>query len=185
MKGYVPAQVWVGAAIVALMICGMGLYIRRRKCEALPAVAMALLLEYSALVVCTTLVFRHSSDAYSLKWPPMWSYLVTCDGGTMKHYVANGLNVLMFVPIGLLYKLALRYSRWWTMLTVAAVFSLCIEIGQLVMHRGFCEVDDLLHNCLGTLIGYGIAALISRTILINKRKGQSAVSEELPADNNK
>lgn len=161
MKGYLPAPIWAGAAALALLIAGVGYYLCKKKREALPSVAMALLLEYAALVVCTTLVFRHSSESYMLKWPPMWSYMPAYGGGTLHNWIANGLNVLMFVPIGGLYKLAVKHSRWWTMLTVAAAFSLAIELMQLLLHLGYCEVDDLVHNCLGALIGYGACAMLT------------------------
>lgn len=185
MTGYVPTEVWEGAVIIALLIGGIGLYLRRRRRDVRAFVATALLAEYAVLILCTTLFYRYVSQRSELLWPPMWSYLTAYGGGTANHYIANGLNVLLFVPFGALYRWAIRRSRWWTMLIVAASFSFSIEVTQLILHIGYCEIDDFVHNNLGALIGYGIAALISRTIVINKKKRQSVVSEELPADNNK
>lgn len=61
-------------------------------------------------------------------------------------------NVVMFVPVGVL-------AGWlwkWRGLWVAAGLSLLIELLQLVSSRGLCELDDVLHNCLGAAIGVGI-----------------------------
>ncbi len=38
--------------------------------------------------------------------------------------------------------------------------SFCIETLQLLFKRGFAEFDDVFHNVLGCLLGYGIIVLI-------------------------
>lgn len=35
-----------------------------------------------------------------------------------------------------------------------------IETMQFVYNRGFAEVDDVIHNTLGSLIGYGMFSII-------------------------
>lgn len=44
-------------------------------------------------------------------------------------------------------------------------FSVCIEFLQLVWKRGTCEFDDIFHNTLGCMIGYGIYKGIEYVII--------------------
>ena len=37
-----------------------------------------------------------------------------------------------------------------------------IEILQLVSRRGLCEIDDVVHNMIGAVIGVGIVMLIRK-----------------------
>ena len=40
------------------------------------------------------------------------------------------------------------------------VFSSVIELSQLVLKRGLCEFDDVFHNTLGCVIGYGVGVMM-------------------------
>ena len=65
-------------------------------------------------------------------------------------------NVIMFLPVGVL---AGRIWRW-RGLWFAAGLSVLIEVLQLITARGLCEFDDVIHNCIGALIGIGIMMLV-------------------------
>lgn len=51
--------------------------------------------------------------------------------------------------------------RFVTALGSGLLISVCIEVVQLVFHRGLFEFDDMFHNTLGTLIGIGIFLFVS------------------------
>lgn len=74
-------------------------------------------------------------------------------------------NVLVFVPFGALLP-ALREKRMGFGKTVLLSFelSLLIEISQLILRVGSCDVDDMILNTLGGCIGYGLyrAAVLFR-----------------------
>lgn len=64
-------------------------------------------------------------------------------------------NVLMFVPYAvLLYGLAKPFRRWWIALLMGAGSSLLIEVTQWVTRTGYFEVDDILTNTVGMVLGY-------------------------------
>jgi glycopeptide antibiotics resistance protein len=66
-------------------------------------------------------------------------------------------NVLLLLPLGLFGPLAIpRLGRWWRVLLVAALFSTCIELTQLAIPDRSADVDDVLLNALGALLGYFI-----------------------------
>ncbi len=74
-------------------------------------------------------------------------------------------NVLVFVPFGFLFPMAAREGdRFFVMLINVFVFVLGIEVFQLFSAFGAFDVDDLLLNCLGAILGFGIykAALFGR-----------------------
>lgn len=83
-------------------------------------------------------------------------------GGVM----GMALNVLLFVPLGVALPLLWNSSRN-CLKTVGAGFllSLFIEISQLFNIRA-TDIDDLIMNTLGTLIGYILYALCLRRVSI-------------------
>ena len=82
-------------------------------------------------------------------------------------------NIIAFIPIGVL---AGRLWRWKGLLA-AALFSIFIELSQLISHRGLFEFDDIVHNSVGALIGIGVLIIIDFCIR------HSAVDREYNDDN--
>ena len=66
-----------------------------------------------------------------------------------------GLNILLFVPFGYLLPLLWkRADRWRKVLLCGFALSLGIELIQLVTHLGMFDLDDLMNNTLGALLGW-------------------------------
>lgn len=61
-------------------------------------------------------------------------------------------NALMFVPIGILYHFAFDSNEFQT-LRFGFLISLSIEFLQMLFHKGYFEIDDILFNTFGTYIG--------------------------------
>lgn len=72
-------------------------------------------------------------------------------------------NILLFVPFGILYPVAVP-GRWkyFTVLT-GMIISVVIETVQLITQRGYCQLDDVVMNTLGSLVGY-VIFVIARSI---------------------
>ncbi|MGF7143613.1 glycopeptide antibiotics resistance protein [Anaerotaenia torta] len=79
-------------------------------------------------------------------------------------FVVNILgNILAFAPFGfLLPQLSRRYRRFWRIALLSVVFSLAVETTQLVLKVGIFDVDDILMNTLGGILGYVFYFIISR-----------------------
>lgn len=76
-------------------------------------------------------------------------------------------NVVVFIPFGFLLPYVLKRGRnFLVMLFNAFLFVLSIEVFQLFSAFGAFDVDDILLNCLGAVIGYVIFLLND---LIEKR----------------
>ena len=78
-------------------------------------------------------------------------------------------NILLFVPFGILYPVAVP-GRWkyFTVLT-GMIISVGIETVQLITQRGYCQLDDVVMNTLGSLVGY-VIFVIARSISAVSRK---------------
>lgn len=89
----------------------------------------------------------------------------------LRYYVRNGLwdavwvnfpgNVIMFLPYGLFSGLLSDRPRWWKSTLVTFGVSLFIECFQLLVSRG-TDVDDLILNTIGGLLGHGCFLLLRR-----------------------
>ncbi|MEV8214881.1 VanZ family protein [Leifsonia sp. NPDC077715] len=71
-------------------------------------------------------------------------------------------NVLLFVPMGVLFTLLLGVWRWWLAVAIGVVATLLIEFTQLFLPARVSDPRDLLANTLGTLIGVAIVVLFTR-----------------------
>lgn len=70
------------------------------------------------------------------------------------------MNVEVFIPVGFLLGCGFGQIKWWKVLLAGAFFSVSIETLQFLLKRGFAEFDDVLHNILGCMIGYGLYVVI-------------------------
>ncbi|MCM1045349.1 MAG: VanZ family protein [Candidatus Gastranaerophilales bacterium] len=81
-------------------------------------------------------------------------------------------NVLLFVPFGFVCAWALKSARKLPVCTLyGAAGSMLIELMQLVTQRGVFQIDDVLTNTLGTMIGY----LLFRCVLNEERTGRQRI----------
>lgn len=81
------------------------------------------------------------------------------------------LNIFLFLPMGIFLPLLFRVCRkfWVTYLAGFAV-SVMIETVQLIAHLGVVEFDDVLNNTVGTMIGFGLAAVVLGIVGIWKKE---------------
>ncbi|MCO6394942.1 MULTISPECIES: VanZ family protein [Corynebacterium] len=66
-----------------------------------------------------------------------------------------GGNIAFFIPVGVLAYVAFRDARWAVLFGFG--LSLAVETGQYIFSLGYSDIDDLLMNTVGTLVGVGIA----------------------------
>lgn len=78
-------------------------------------------------------------------------------------------NVLIFLPFGFFMAMASRYRSFLSTLIYSFALSLTIELSQLFMKVGCFDVDDLLLNTIGGILGF-ITFLICNVIRRNYAK---------------
>ena len=142
---------WVyGAALCTVVVGGAVLVAVKGWKKGATAAARLFLLVYVALLLCATLVFRDTKDAPDFRTVPLWHY-------TEEILSPDAIvNVLVFIPVGLALLPSFRKMRWWQAPIIGLALSVCIELLQLQLRRGCSDVDDVIHNTLGCLIGCGL-----------------------------
>lgn len=81
--------------------------------------------------------------------------------GNINYFLISFLgNIGMFIPIGLLIPVIWKLKDK-TIILIGFLISLSIEISQLFLNRG-TDIDDLLFNTFGTIIGLVIYKIISK-----------------------
>lgn len=69
-------------------------------------------------------------------------------------------NVVMFLPLGFLPPVLWNgFRRFWKMLLWGGLIIACVEVLQLFLLVGKCDVDDLLLNLAGIAMGFGLYRL--------------------------
>lgn len=139
---------------------------KRAKAETVVIFAACAL--YAAFLLKLLLFSRAPGSERSINLVPFASiakYAFGGSRGTGSVAFANVVgNILIFIPLGV-YASWLRYraAAWVTMLTVASV-SVAVEIIQGVFGVGASDIDDVILNCIGGLIGNLAFRLLSATM---------------------
>ena len=68
-------------------------------------------------------------------------------------------NVIIFIPFGFFMPMASKYRSIFSAVFYSFGLSLCVETFQLITKVGSFDVDDLLLNTVGGLVGYLIFVL--------------------------
>ncbi|MDQ3276701.1 MAG: VanZ family protein [Bacteroidota bacterium] len=63
-------------------------------------------------------------------------------------------NVLLFIPMGIFLPLVFRSISTSRLLFLSVLFSLLLEAIQLVARRGQFDIDDVILNATGSMVGY-------------------------------
>ena len=90
-----------------------------------------------------------------------------------KGLLIGGLNILgnivLLVPLGFLLPFIFLKMTWKTALIPAIASGLTIEILQTILNVGVFDVDDIILNGLGAMVGYWIFS-ISETLYSRKSR---------------
>lgn len=124
---------------------------------------------YEAIVVYATILRGGSGHrVWNLHlfraWREAWNNY------SVKNWANVLLNVAMFFPLGfLLPVLKNLFRKWYITIATGCVVSVLIELVQLLLGVGICDVDDLFANFLGTVIGY-LTIMIILTVFKKEKK---------------
>lgn len=118
-----------------------------------------LLAGYAFLILAETVFIRKPFTGEHLKLQLFWSWR---QWNVQKNQILT--NVIMFVPIGMISGHLWKWRGIW----IAGGLSLVVETLQLITGRGLYEFDDVIHNCLGAVVGIGIVMMAKR--LMSKRE---------------
>lgn len=130
---------------------------KRRNLAPWKCILAVLLIFYMTTVFVATVLARGPIIGETVILSLFWSWRKALRGSK---YIRRLIleNIIMLMPVGFL--LPLIYQRAFTAVRtvfIGFIFSLIIETSQYFLKTGLFETDDILHNTVGTLIGYIIA----------------------------
>lgn len=125
------------------------------------AVAGLALYEFLGIVFAST-VFTRTPGNRAYKLLPFWSWREIFFHQDWNLLQENVLNIILFVPIGILLFPLFRKITWKSALIIGLAISALIEASQLILCRGLFEWDDMIHNTLGCVLGHLVASQLFR-----------------------
>ena len=142
-------QIWLLVAFFA----GAASFLlwKRGRINAVQAVLLPVMSLYLCFVLSVTVFHRVPARRYRAQTKLFWTYRAIRAGTT--RLIAQVLgNVVLFVPIGVIY--AALLPLWdWLAGVVGVLLSSGIELTQLYARRGLFEFDDIIHNAAGAILG--------------------------------
>lgn len=142
---------FLGTHPLVVMIAGVVLTIIAAALQGRGKTAFVIL--YLAFIVLMTIWNREpgtSKGSFEL----FWSYRQFFSSGTLRQEILN--NIWLFVPLG-----ALMYNSVHPYLWICAiVLSLGIELVQYFAGIGLGEIDDVISNSLGAVLGWQVCGIM-------------------------
>ena len=123
---------------------------------------------YTIFIVWYTLLIREPRGLERVFKPELfWAIRQWIENPTIeskKEAFQYLLNILFFIPYGLLFPWK---DNWKRVFVTALILSIFIELSQFIFNLGWCEVDDVISNTLGAMIGYGIWWKVSKRKIVS------------------
>ena len=81
-----------------------------------------------------------------------------------------GGNIAFLIPIGFLLPLVFTRIDWKRSLVVAVLSGMSIELTQVLLHIGIFDIDDVILNGLGVMVGYWMYVLFQHIMSSSYRR---------------
>lgn len=176
VAGYLPIGILCGILVVVLyVICILCLERKNRKKNRLSvhvrnSVVWFILSVYIVVMSVTVFLSREPGSRQGIDMTLFGTWGITPQAHA---FVIE--NILLFVPFGILCPFAVtptgrtsddthsrgRIASRFTVL-LGFIISVGIETVQFLTERGYCQLDDIVMNTLGSLVGYMIFLVIDR-----------------------
>jgi len=157
--------VWACLTVVVILLVFL---LRKDKILVSHTFIKALIWLYATCLLIL-LFWRPSNQSYSswnlVPFSTILMYLRGA-GGLFVAFYNIAANIGLFIPFGV-YVLIKRERKWFLaawLIILPLFFISLIEITQYIIHRGSMDIDDLILNFLGVLIGYALYPLIKKVL---------------------
>ncbi|MED3804581.1 VanZ family protein [Lysinibacillus xylanilyticus] len=132
----------------------------RKKIQIKKLLLGALFIGYIVFVCELTIIGRGTSHYLQMNLHPFSGYIDAWKKYSLRDLQNCIFNILMFVPLGIFLPLLIAKTKafkWLLLVVVSATLS--IETYQTLSGAGIFELDDLINNSLGGIIGYQLYRL--------------------------
>lgn len=113
---------------------------------------------YIAILIQMGVISRTPGSVSEMVWIPFQT-----PGGDYLVVLYSLANLVIFIPFGILVpKVFRRVDSVWAMALVTLMTSVVIEMVQFILACGYSEVEDIIMNVAGGVIGYLIIRRIGK-----------------------
>lgn len=146
---------YVYEMLVSIAALGIVVFLAWKGRKAGKSIARLLSIEYVALFFFSTVLFRQVNAERKYNFTLFWSY-------SSNDYTDTFMNIMVFIPLGFLLGWTFCKHSFTKTTMIGFFLSVMVESMQFFLKRGFSEIDDVVHNTLGCMIGYGIFLLLKQ-----------------------
>ena len=170
---YFP-EIFVNRIIISVIafavFCAVSIILyKRHKFNKGQCVAAILLSLYIVVLLYFTVVGRYSHEeyGYEIQFFTSYRWFFKYNGEQVLRQLL--INFAMLVPVGFLLPVVINAKhKYLITMALSLLLTLFIETMQLITKCGSFEVDDIINNFIGAVIGMLLYALCSK--LINQKK---------------
>ena len=106
-------------------------------------------------VVRETMILRHSDNRGVVLVPFKQISSLICRQNHLFWFVQIIFNIILFIPFGFFLPFLNRnFQRIQNTVFTGVIFSIFIEIMQYITRRGLTDIDDVINNTIGAVVGY-------------------------------
>ncbi len=157
--------------LIVFLIYRISCYLKKRKFNIYQEIGVWILFFYLVVVASVTLfkhgVFEFPIQVDTLKWrinliPLVETIKMLTDGWVVGYSWYQVLaNILVFIPLGFLLPILFKqFRQGLTVLLAGITGSLLIEIFQILTPRNIVDIDDIIFNTIGALLGYMVYLIL-------------------------
>ena len=157
-----PGPMWLLFTYIVTVVAAIAIqsYGKKRNKGTQWIIYMILLVFYVLTVLTSTVLSRSSGTVGEMNADLFWSWRKAFSG-SQDGILVLVENTILLAPIGFLLPL-INEKRFWFVPTVIIgfLFTVGIELSQLLLKRGWFELDDIINNTIGVVLGYLFAKII-------------------------
>lgn len=148
-----------------------------KKLKASKILLWGIFLIYTVIVLGATFIHRTPVMYENINLHIFSSYIKVWNRFSLLELRNIIFNILMFLPLGFVLPLLFKKcEKFYITYFLGLCMTISIEVLQLISKRGIFEIDDIINNTLGCMIGYGIIMIF---LLFSKRNKKSLVNKVL------
>ena len=148
-----------------------------KKLKASKILLWGIFLIYTVIVLGATFIHRTPVMHENINLHIFSSYIKVWNRFSLLELRNIIFNILMFLPLGFVLPLLFKKcEKFYITYFLGLCMTISIEVLQLISKRGIFEIDDIINNTLGCMIGYGVVMIF---LLFSKRNKKSLVNKVL------
>lgn len=160
MSYLIPAIIFSGCIVFAVgrLLCGKKDTIKHR-------ISFAFFLAYILVIFRVVFLCREPGSRKDISM-----VLLETWGHTFRMHAMFVENIIMFIPFGVLLPILFtKFRNGWLCVLTGFVCSCSIEIVQHITQTGYLQLDDVVTNTTGTLLGW-LAWKAGKCVVKNRKR---------------